>query len=160
MPAEIVKVKSSAHTRLLFRPTGNQSTLSSYCQQNGTWTVVDMACVVDPDSSVAASGDGRRYGGGPGVDGGFLVGPNGVNGAKYGTGTVLTIAVAAALISGTAVAFLIMVIRKWYDLHLNDLYLMQHIYYNAGKGCFAFCCKLDFPLRFRVVHNNFPCAPR
>ena len=103
-------------------PVQNTRVIESRCLQNGTWTKVELNCVRDPavpDAAVASSGSGHGHrgdGGDGGTAGGFLIGGNG--GGVGGVGgrdgwTMLAVSVVVAVILGTAVAFLILFVRRW-----------------------------------------------
>ncbi len=90
------------------------------CLQNGTWTPVTLMCVRDPSVPDPVGSFGGSAGAGIGLSGermsaGVLVGPNGVVTTKDGW-TMLMVSVVVAVILGTAVAFLILFVRRWYVL--------------------------------------------
>ena len=80
---------------------GNSSLRTSHCLQNGTWTPVHLTCV--PEATLAGNGA---------ADGGYLVGSGSAR-FNYGSGTMMVISIIAAVITGVAVAFLIIFVRKW-----------------------------------------------
>ncbi|XP_059089371.1 uncharacterized protein LOC131885361 isoform X1 [Tigriopus californicus] len=102
---------------------GNSSLRTSHCLQNGTWTPVHLTCVPE-----AHLGDGFH---GTSADGGFLVG--GGAHANYGSGTMMVVAVIAAVITGVAVAFFIIFVRKWL-LKWSDSTSNHHLFMGSGPG--------------------------
>ena len=89
-------------TFFLSLSAGNSSLRTSHCLQNGTWTPVHLTCV--PEATLAGNGA---------ADGGYLVGSGSAR-FNYGSGTMMVISIIAAVITGVAVAFLIIFVRKWY----------------------------------------------
>ena len=91
--------------------------IESHCLQNGTWTRVQLNCVRDPSVPDVLGNLGVHRGGnsagGTAADGGFLVGPGSGLGANKDGWTMMAISVVVAVILGTAVAFLILFVKRW-----------------------------------------------
>ena len=89
--------------------------MESVCQQNGTWTSVELSCVRDPaiPDPVGALDPKTRLG--DGASGVYLIagGPGGGGGGRAEGWTMLAVSVVVAVILGTAVAFLILLVRRW-----------------------------------------------
>lgn len=85
---------------------------------------MELNCIRDAAVADGLGGPGLN-GGRRDADGGFLVGGHlghpyqngggvgGMGGGRFGSGTMMVIAIVAAVITGTAVAFLIIFVRKW-----------------------------------------------
>lgn len=100
---------SLASTTSKAKNNGTSRIRESLCLQNGTWTRVEMRCVRDPSVPSGGLKENLMEGGAGGGGGGYLVGGQ----ARYDSGTMMLIAVVAAVITGTAVAFFIIFVRKW-----------------------------------------------
>ena len=97
--------------------------MESHCLQNGTWTPVKLTCTRDPnisDEELYMSSAGKFGGIGHNGNGGYLVGPGGqripigLNPHRDGW-TMIAISVVVAVILGTAVAFFILFVRRWFS---------------------------------------------
>jgi len=99
----------------------------SICQENGSWSLVDLSCIVTGMPQGQEKNVFYVEGGRPGQ-------------ATISSGTLTIIGILAAVILGTAVLTTFLLVKKW---------LCKHIYYPAGSNLVA-----EKPLIYDKVENH------